>query len=340
MAVWLATAGCGVGLDHVNHENKFIASFFTFHVYYQIRKCLYQMGCPLPGDPNFNEYDNKYSHQKYKELLTEFNLPDNPDFRYRGSDNKGLGTMYFNGHPIHGTGYIDHIQNYALPDENITSEARYHTARIQKLVQNYSKPWASFMLKESEGFTKAGIIRLNDTIRTYVYALLGAQAQVRRPIIGTGTALDAQKQFLVIMENTINQMHSLPDMIKRYEDAITQTHARLNFALSPDLYLLPGNLVFDTGTIVGYNNNIRTATPDMKFGLNLDINADRQVHKMVPKLSNDQSKVIPINKHFPAASKTPQSLPPIKNDTHDTNKVYLALGLGTIVGLCVTYFKS
>jgi hypothetical protein len=47
MAVFLATAGCGVSVnDHLKHKDPFVAS--SFITYYQIRKILKQMGCTIP----------------------------------------------------------------------------------------------------------------------------------------------------------------------------------------------------------------------------------------------------------------------------------------------------
>ena len=54
----------------------------------------------------------------------------------------------------------------------------------------------TFGFDKSEGFTQVGSERLNDSIRVYVWDILGAQAQTRSNILKTGTGFDAQKQFL------------------------------------------------------------------------------------------------------------------------------------------------
>ena len=46
--------------------------------------------------------------------------------------------------------------------------------------------------------------RINDSIRTYHWAILGSQSQTRTDILGSGTAFDAQKQFLANVEDAIN----------------------------------------------------------------------------------------------------------------------------------------
>ena len=49
----------------------------------------------------------------------------------------------------------------------------------------------------------AGVERMNDSIRTYVWAILGAQDEERTPILGSGTAFTAQKRFLTNVEAAI-----------------------------------------------------------------------------------------------------------------------------------------
>ena len=51
------------------------------------------------------------------------------------------------------------------------------------------------MLDKSNGFTHAGIVRINESIRMFVWALLGVQSQIRVEILKVGTGFDAQKQF-------------------------------------------------------------------------------------------------------------------------------------------------
>ena len=89
-AVWCATTGCGVslrslleekmgGMDVTDHELKLpqqIRAILWFHVYFTIRRILFQMGgiqssIALPGDPPFNEKDNRYDIPSYKRICKE-----------------------------------------------------------------------------------------------------------------------------------------------------------------------------------------------------------------------------------------------------------------------------
>lgn len=53
------------------------------------------------------------------------------------------------------------------------------------------------MLAKGQGFTHAGVERINDSIRSYAWAILATQADdySRTTIIGVGTAEDAQRVF-------------------------------------------------------------------------------------------------------------------------------------------------
>ena len=79
------------------------------------------------------------------------------------------------------------------------------TDKIEYIKQTFSKqtdlstegsPFdaiGSFVLDKSSGFTQAGVSRIDDSIRAYVWAILGAQSQTRSSNLETGKAFDAQK---------------------------------------------------------------------------------------------------------------------------------------------------
>jgi len=59
--------------------------------------------------------------------------------------------------------------------------------------------WTTFIINKSEGFTKAGVERINESIRMFVWSVLVAQSQTRVNILG----FDAQKQFLANIQDCI-----------------------------------------------------------------------------------------------------------------------------------------
>jgi hypothetical protein len=140
---------------------------------------------------------------------------------------------------------------------------------VNKIAQNIEDGWTRFMLQKSRGFTTAGIARINDSIRTFIYCVLGAQVQARTAIIGqSGTSPDAQKQFAVNLHDAIYADLSIPDSIERYQNAINNSHSKLDFAIGSGLYMIPSDLVMKIGSLDNYNNNILIATDDMDFGVN------------------------------------------------------------------------
>ena len=97
--------------------------------------------------------------------------------------------------------------------------------------RDISRAWTTFILDKSDGFTQAGVERLNDSIRTYVWAIVGAQAQTRSNFLKAGTGFDAQKQFMANIEDAIASPVDIPSSIARSKDAPVCLHtARLRLS--------------------------------------------------------------------------------------------------------------
>ena len=87
------------------------------------------------------------------------------------------------------------------------------------------------MTDNAKGFTRAGVERINDSIRTYCLAILGSQSQTRTDILGSGTAFDAQKQFLANVEDAINSPVDLSSQIARYQNTLNMQEVKLILSL-------------------------------------------------------------------------------------------------------------
>ena len=48
----------------------------------------------LPGDPTFNQFNNKYDVASYKRICNEFGVDPSSDFRFTRGANHGLGSVY------------------------------------------------------------------------------------------------------------------------------------------------------------------------------------------------------------------------------------------------------
>ena len=94
-AVWCATTGCGVSYeDHLSGDIPgFAKSMFMFHVYYQIRRIIFELKAPLPTDQSWNAFDNSMDLNAYEKICAEFNVDKNTDWRQKLDDNGGLGII-------------------------------------------------------------------------------------------------------------------------------------------------------------------------------------------------------------------------------------------------------
>ena len=90
---------------------------------------------------------------------------------------------------------------YDSKDYSVTQTTTNDILHIDYIAQESEakNAWSTFILDDSNGFTRAGVERINDSIRTYCWAILGSQSQTR-----TGTAFDAHKQFLANIEDAVN----------------------------------------------------------------------------------------------------------------------------------------
>ena len=53
-----------------------------------------------------------------------------------------------------------------------------------------------------------------------------------------------------------------------------EAKVRLNLAVAPGTWLMPARMVINTGSVAGYNNQLRQVTPNMKLGVNNSVNLD------------------------------------------------------------------
>ena len=103
-ALWCATTGSGISREIMHELSQQLRAFYLFHVYFTVRRILFEMGgiqsfSALPGDPTFNQTENKYDSPSYKRICAEFGISPNTDFRFVHGQNHGLGYCYVPGDP-------------------------------------------------------------------------------------------------------------------------------------------------------------------------------------------------------------------------------------------------
>ena len=222
------------------------------------------------------------------------------------------------------------------------------------------------MPDHANGFTPAGLGRINRSIEAFGYCILGAQANSRRSIIGTlGTARNTQTDVLVLVDDAIKTL-TVSNEPAEYQNVVEKTNVRLNFVVARGVLLLPARMIINQESEDGYNNNLRHATDDMKLGVNNQVNQGKKKASL-KMMGGGPSKVNPPNSHpskpihkqateaqglaRPAAQSatpaapapqpaTPSAQPspapkaePESVDAHHVNKALVAVGALAIVGL-------
>ena len=292
-AFFCATTGCGVSRrilfedkmrdgknDLTDSELKIppqVRSFFWFHVYFTVRRILFELGglqnsLPLPGDTAFNQTENKYDIPSFERICAEFGISPNADFRFTRGDNHGLGSVfeYFSY-----SGYTKTPFKYPSKETKFADEGgRASDGNLVPYIENTEarNQYEYFLCPVSHGLTSAGLSRINQSIESFCYAILGSQVDVRSSISGSqGSAIETQRQFLSMVEDAIRNPN-ISKSVQRFQLAIQSAKVRLDLAISPGLWLLPSKMVVNTESVVGYNNKLKKATTFMRIGVNSDLN--------------------------------------------------------------------
>ena len=335
-AVWCATTGCGVSVkDHLTADDLLLQSLYRFHVYYQTRRILKEIQASLPQNQAWNATNNSYDCQAYERICNEFGVSPHTDWRVKGPNN-GLGRVYFYSPS---RGYIpayyggedpNHYNSARMSFTKQTTNSVLHVDFIKQDAPDADKAWTKFILDKSEGFTRSGVERLNDSIRIYVWAILGAQAQTRTGILGTGTAFDAQKKFLANVEDAISSPVDLSSAIRHYQDVLQYAGSEVNFVFGIGLYMAPSDMLLNVGRVSGYNNKILVATKNMTPGQNSRLNAEKL--PLTPAVSTDRPSIV-ASKQDDAKPMQTADVPQAANSGHEDTKTLItvaAIGTGII----------
>ena len=333
------------GGGYLSAADGFMRSFYRFHVYYQIRRILVEIQAPRPQDRAWDAVNNPYDRGEYERICKEFGVSPHSDWKVSGLS-LGLGRAYMhnikNGqrHSFVVGEYDPSRLAFASSRQNpVLLLMRPHIDYIKQDAAGADKAWKIFILNKSDGFTLRGTGRLNDSIRTYVWAILGAQAQTRTGILGAGAAVDAQKQFLANVEDAIASPVDIPTAIIRNQDVLQYARSEVNFSFGEGLFMAPGDMLLRVGKIAGYNNLIIIATEKQRLGANIGLNKD----VAPPDASNDTGEkalVKPMSAARPPEATTSQldaaSGIAIASD-HEDEKTALVVG-GIAAGLGLLWF--
>jgi hypothetical protein len=130
-----------------------------------------------------------------------------------------------------------------------------------------------FIPYDSNGITSVGTQLLMESVKSYVYSVLGAQAKTRWGIVSDqlGKSLRTQEAFRRILNDTIVQSN-VNTTITDMRTAIRDTNVVLNMAINPNVILIPSRLNILEKPIPGYNNILSSPTKTTTFGINTKLN--------------------------------------------------------------------
>ena len=135
-----------------------------------------------------------------------------------------------------------------------------------------SNDWKKFFLTDSNGIMKTGQLLLQKAVESYVYCVLGAQANTRWKIVGEGAkSLQTQEAFAKLAKETVAEDDDTV-LISNMRTAVSATNVVLNLAILPRMILIPSDMIILKEKIPGYNNTLTIATKSMKFGKNPGLN--------------------------------------------------------------------
>ncbi len=264
LAAYVATYVCGISTKHFewnDHTPNIITSMARYHLFYHMSRFLKYpskldryMSHIIPFVRKHTPYVNIWKDAFYKTDMTlnewyEWAKNRDPKVRNYSYDKERGGVVYQK---------LDGTRNGRAND------------------------YKRFIAFETSGLTKIGQKLFQQSIQSYVYAVLGAQAKTRWAIVGAGAkSLQTQDVFNTIVKETIAES-DVTIMISNMREAIKDTNVVLNMAISPGMILVPSNLIIQKEKIPGYNNVLTLATDKMKFGKNTGVNYKAPVSQESP----------------------------------------------------------
>ena len=190
-AMFCATQGCGISQEIFDSSMTLllqIGAFYKFNVYFTVRRILFQLGGiksvhALPGDPTFNTSNSHYVMASYKKICDEFRIDPSSNFRFTHRASHRLGYIYFY---VSGRGMKTkntYPGYYKFSDEG----GKGLNGNLIYYIESEGVPqYDWFAPNTGTGLTQAGLSCINQSIKAYVYCILGSQVNLRTSILCQG----------------------------------------------------------------------------------------------------------------------------------------------------------
>ena len=269
LAAYIISHVGGISRKHLTGGNNVITSIARYYIYYHMKRFTSDLQKMSP-----------YITNDMKEIIQK-NIPSKKIW-VKKFDHTRADINYWHSHHAN----KNNIRNYRYRMRaNNSGVLGIEYEEVSRLVNDSETDWMRFIKDDSNGLTKTGQVLFQSAIKSYVYSVLGAQAQTRWPIVGQGAkSLQTQQIFDRLIEDMIvqdNPSKSISDMRK----AIQDTNVVLNMAITPCIILIPSNMIILKNKVEGYNNVLTLTTNAMKFGVNMNVNYVAPVAKKPPPVT-------------------------------------------------------
>ena len=284
-ATFCATYLCGISTKHFTSDDPLISTIAKYHYYYLMKKFLRS-----PQKLNTHMSDEHYA-------LIRKHIPVKYIWHWEFDQTRERLDLWLR--KKHHAGVT--VKDYYTSQSKYGGQIGVHYMKRLGRTYHSLNDYELFIAHKSNGLTPLGQLLFQQSVESFVYSVLGAQASTRWPIVGQGAkSLQTQVEFRKIVHDTViedDQTITISNMRK----AIADTHVILNTAISPGMILIPGDLIILTEKIPGYNNILTVADgTTMKFGLNDKVNKEPKKIPSVPsrakpkvtKDKNDDTNIV------------------------------------------------
>ena len=313
-AAYCITYMCGISTKHFNDRtSKLISSIARYHFYYHMMRFL--------RDP---ESLKTYMRDENIEFV-EKKTPVKYKWKWEFDQTKVRLDLWVRRHK-RGT-----VKDYYTSQSKYGGQIGIHYLKRGGRTYHNINDYMIFIAGESKGLTELGQLLLQQSIESYVYSVLGSQASTRWSIVGQGAmSLQTQKVFRKIVKSTIIE-DDVTVAIGNMRKAIADTNVVLNAAITPGIVLVPARMIILKEKIPGYNNILKLASKEMKFGVNSKVNkeevkVDVVVSKPVEKEKKKEEKVEDLVERPPHNYN-------FTSDDDQTGKLGVVLASSTLAGI-------
>ena len=170
LAAYIISYVGGLSRKHLTGDNNVVTSIARYCLYYHMKR--------FTGTP---EKMSPYITNDIKKIIQK-NIPHKRIWAHKFERTRAEINYWLSHHANK-----NNIRNYRYRmSANNTGVLGIDYEEVSKVVNDSDTDWMKFIKDDSDGLTKTGQILVQSAIESYVYSVLGAQAQTRWPIVGQG----------------------------------------------------------------------------------------------------------------------------------------------------------